>query len=36
VAEIVGTPEGGPLVAGDKLVVRDMQARQVGEFNISF
>ena len=36
VAEIVGTPEGGPLAAGDKLVVRDMQARQVGEFNISF
>jgi HlyD family secretion protein len=36
VTEIVGTPEGGPLAAGDKLVVRDMQARQVGEFNISF
>jgi HlyD family secretion protein len=36
VTEIVGTPDGGPLAAGDKLVVRDMQARQVGEFNISF
>lgn len=36
VAEIVGTPEGGPLAAGDKLVVRDLQARQVGEFSISF
>jgi len=36
VTEIVGTPDGGPLAAGDKLVVRDMQARQVGEFSISF
>ena len=36
VSDVVGTPEGGPLAAGDKLVVRDMQARQVGEFSISF
>ena len=29
-------PSPAPQPAGDKLVVRDMQARQVGEFNISF
>jgi HlyD family secretion protein len=32
----VGTPEGGPLAPGDRLVIRDMQARQAGEVNISF
>lgn len=32
----VGAPEGGPLVAGDRLVVRDMRARQAGDVQFSF
>jgi HlyD family secretion protein len=33
---VIGSPEGGPLVAGDRLVVRDMRAQQAGEVNFSF
>lgn len=31
-----GNPDGGPLAAGDQLVIRDMKARQAGDVNISF
>ncbi len=36
IAGINGNPEGGPLAVGDKLVIRDMKARQAGEVNFSF
>lgn len=32
----VGTPAGGPLAEGDRLVVRDMKARQAGDMQFSF
>jgi len=34
--EVVGQPDGGPLAVGDRLVIRDMQARQAGEVRFSF
>jgi HlyD family secretion protein len=33
---VTGEPDGGPLAEGDRLVIRDMQARQAGEVNFSF
>lgn len=36
IVETVGAPEGGPLAAGDRLVIRDMKARQAGEVSVSF
>ena len=33
---VTGQPDGGPLAEGDRLVIRDMQARQAGEVNFSF
>lgn len=32
----VGSPAGGPLAEGDRLVVRDMKARQAGDMQFSF
>jgi HlyD family secretion protein len=32
----VGTPADGPLAEGDRLVVRDMKARQAGDMQFSF
>ena len=34
--EVLGQPDGGPLAAGDRLVIRDMQTRQAGEVQFSF
>jgi HlyD family secretion protein len=36
IVESIGAPEGGPLTAGDRLVMRDMKARQAGEVSVSF
>jgi hypothetical protein len=36
IVETVGAPEGGPLAPGDRLVIRDMKARQAGEVSVSF
>jgi HlyD family secretion protein len=33
---VTSQPDGGPLAEGDRLVIRDMQARQAGEVNFSF